>query len=581
MIKKLDTHKLLSILWLLVAYFLLLSSIIIGYNFNFPHNLNYAFYGLGLVLYGISIKIKFRIDTKAVLQKLEENWQNKESGSIFSIDLMPIKEDAHLIFGTEQDTLDDNTWHDLHLDKLYHNMNYLFTTPGEVTLYSLLRNPLKDPKCLSRRNKLIELLRNDKISRQYLQEMLLKLHKDGTNSVNNLLYEKIPEHKLIKVVCRIGTILHLGSWLSLIFGDIKSSIFALILTFIFNSLFHLYTVNKVLVNLGSFQYLRKVVKTGSEIIKNAPPELNSIIREYFPKGNMANGFLKKTFFINPIVANPDEIWKILTEYFNMTFLPLENSFFLASEELKIRKEHFKKLYSFIGELDSMLCAAKLKENLTVCCKPKFTKDNQELEFNDLIHPLLPEAIPNSFSLNNNGIIVTGSNMSGKSTFMRTIGINIVLAQVFNFACAKSFQTNYYSIISSMNQSDSLLTGKSFYYSEAERILKIINLSKNRENCLCLIDEMLKGTNSQERISASNGILKYLLKNRSVVFVSTHDLELVSKLGKLYDCYHFTDDVDEEGIIFDFKLKKGVSNKTNAIRLMKQLRYPKEVFVDIA
>jgi len=167
-------------------------------------------------------------------------------------------------------------------------------------------------------------------------------------------------------------------------------------------------------------------------------------------------------------------------------------------------------------------------------------------------------------------------MSGKTTFLRTLGVNSILAQTIYTCLARSYVGNYFRIFSSVNEVDNLIEGKSYYLVEAERLLKMIRSSENDILTLCIIDEPLSGTNLAERISASLEILRYLISHNALVVVSTHDLTLPEQLESCYKSYYFTDDVDDQGLKFDFRLKEGVSSTSNAIKLLKHLGYPNEL-----
>jgi len=128
--------------------------------------------------------------------------------------------------------------------------------------------------------------------------------------------------------------------------------------------------------------------------------------------------------------------------------------------------------------------------------------------------------------------------------------------------------------------DNITKGKSFYFTESERLLEIINSTTNVKDVvtLCLIDELLKGTNSFERLNASEEILKYILDQNSLSIIATHDIELAVKLNDKFECYHFVDNVDnKKGLDFDYKMKKGISSSSNAIKLLEFLKYPKVIY----
>jgi DNA mismatch repair ATPase MutS len=167
-------------------------------------------------------------------------------------------------------------------------------------------------------------------------------------------------------------------------------------------------------------------------------------------------------------------------------------------------------------------------------------------------------------------------MAGKTTFLRTLGVNAILAQTIYTCLATSYMANYFRIISLISETDSLMEGKSYYLVQAEQLLQMIRSSEKDVLTLCLIDEPLAGTNSSERIVASFEILRYLFEHKALAIIATHDLELAGKLEFGFKSYHFTDKVDQEGLSFDFKLRDGITSTSNAIRLLEYLDYPEDI-----
>ena len=167
-------------------------------------------------------------------------------------------------------------------------------------------------------------------------------------------------------------------------------------------------------------------------------------------------------------------------------------------------------------------------------------------------------------------------MAGKTTFLRTMGINALFAQTIYTCFAAYYCGSYFRIISLINEADNLMEGKSYYLMEAEHLLRMIKASEGDILTLCLIDEPLGGTNSAERVIASFEILRFFFEHNALVITATHDLELAKMLEFGFKSYHFTDDVDDKGLKFDFKLKEGITSTSNAIRLLKYLKYPEDI-----
>ena len=160
-----------------------------------------------------------------------------------------------------------------------------------------------------------------------------------------------------------------------------------------------------------------------------------------------------------------------------------------------------------------------------------------------------------------------------------MGINAVLAQSVFTCSAAAYRGALFRVITSISQTDNLMEGKSRYAVEAERLLAMIRSSEGTTPTLCIIDEVLCGTNSRERLAASEEILQYLAKSNAIVVTATHDVELVDRLARSYACCHFSDYVDDGGLHFDYLLRTGKATTTNAIRLLEYLSYPSEIVVN--
>lgn len=164
-------------------------------------------------------------------------------------------------------------------------------------------------------------------------------------------------------------------------------------------------------------------------------------------------------------------------------------------------------------------------------------------------------------------------MSGKTTFIRTLAINLLTAKTLNTCFAKEFRidTNrrLYSVI---HTEDNLLEGKSYFFKEAENVKMALDKGKEG-NYLFIFDELFKGTNTMERIAINSAVFSDLAKADNLILASTHDLELTSLLHNQYELYHFSEKIADNKLLFDYKLKKGVAKEGNAIKILELCGYP--------
>lgn len=174
------------------------------------------------------------------------------------------------------------------------------------------------------------------------------------------------------------------------------------------------------------------------------------------------------------------------------------------------------------------------------------------------------------------MLLTGSNMSGKTSFIRTIGINAITGLTINTCFSKQFSKPKMRVFSAIRISDDLLNDKSYYFEEVLTIKEMIDKSIDKVPNLFLLDEIFKGTNTVERISAGKSVLSSLSKNSNIVFVSTHDIELADMLIDEYELYHFSEQVDNKTVDFDYKIKTGKLKNRNAIRILQINNYPETI-----
>lgn len=293
------------------------------------------------------------------------------------------------------------------------------------------------------------------------------------------------------------------------------------------------------------QKLKTEISLGKSIIKDL-----SSIRELD---------LFRTNFITNVLLNV---------FFSLNFILLYKYSKLLSTHTENFKTSIKALEQF-EVLISLTTICFVKNNI---CLP-IIEDDLKLNIADMRHPLIEEekCVTNSFSCNRDINIITGSNMSGKTSFMRTIGINLILAYSGTYVNSTSFSCPIMKIFTSINVKDDIANGISTFYGELKRIKDILDYSENHNDAMIVfIDEIFKGTNYNDRILGAKETLKSLAGLNCIVFLTTHDFELCEIKSKTIYNYHFRETYKDNKINFDYKIKEGQCKTTNAKYLMEQM-----------
>ncbi len=317
---------------------------------------------------------------------------------------------------------------------------------------------------------------------------------------------------------------------------------------------------------GALLCLIEQEKIGSEY-------LNAFKIDMFYNGKPASYYIKKLEKIGDAV---DIRFNPLLYYILNFVLLWDIHCVLALESWRHKHgSRIRKWVEAIGHYEAISSLAVTKHIHREWVFPVFTESSREFSGVEVGHPLIPPdlSVCNDISIKNNSLIITGSNMSGKTTFLRTVGINLVLAYSGAPVYAKKLRCSIMEIFTSMRVADDLSAGISTFYGELLRIKMIIEYSFNRQAMIYLIDEIFKGTNSLDRITGAKSVIKTLNKDWVIGMVSTHDFELCdlekdSSLNIMN--YHFREYYQDNEIKFDYKVHPGRCRTTNARYLMKMV-----------
>jgi ABC-type multidrug transport system fused ATPase/permease subunit len=297
-------------------------------------------------------------------------------------------------------------------------------------------------------------------------------------------------------------------------------------------------------------------------------------RIFFENKNTPSGYFKR---LNRITYAASFQKNPFIELFLNSLVPYD--FIVALKLEKVKEEMSNKLPGWLEvfyNLEALISLSNFAYLNPDYIFPSIKKENHLFTAEKIAHPLIPydTNIHNDFSLTKKGevVIITGSNMSGKSTFLKTVGTNLVLAFTGTVVNASKFDTDLFRIVTCINISDSITDGISYFYAEVKRLKLLLDEIKldNAFPVFYLIDEIFKGTNNLERLIGSRSYIKNLSGLNGTGLISTHDLELIKLESSIPEVsnYHFKEEVAEGKMLFDYKLRKGPSPTTNALKIME-------------
>lgn len=509
---------------------------------------------------------------KEIKNRIARDWGNEASAKLSDDDLKTISEYFKNRKEDEKDLffIDEITWNDLNMDSVFEKINTTESSPGEQYLYNTLREPLYDQEKLEQKDELIKFFQTHEEERRKIQYILAKLGKRRDCFISDYFYNKCkkrnPAFNYYRVLAALPII---GTCIA--FANLHVGVF-MVLTTVFINMFICYSEKKKIEhNLEAFKYIVKIVNHANLILKQNIKELETYNKRLEEALALIKSIRKASF---NTTNNGTDIG-IMNEYVSMIFLVDLINYEKMSNILVEKSEEFKIIFETMGILDSSIAIAAYRERLNYYVVPELiqysSKQNQTSIFRDVNHPLMKEPVSNSMTISDS-ILITGSNASGKSTFLKTIAINLILAQTICTCLAKEFKCCYFKIYTSMALKDDIFNNESYYIAETKSLKRIIDSLNEDIPTICFVDEILRGTNTVERISASSQVLKYLTLNNCICLAATHDVELTYILEKYFSNYHFEENIMDNQITFDYKVHEGRSNTQNAIKLLSILGY---------
>lgn len=483
-----------------------------------------------------------------------------------------VMQDAKKEEGQRAGSVDTVTWNDLEMDRVFARINHTRTYMGEQILYHRLHHMQTQQTCEDMEKRIAFFSCQESI-RTEIEEKLMRIGKQKENCY--LPFFLTEEMNPSDIPCAILYFLQglLAFWL---IGTIwlRSNLWAtgFLVVAVVNLLLYLHTKYKYEGNLFMVSSLKELFDFCNWIVKKLEPGRQEILYALEKTQKLSRRILR--WQTRKYQSISGDVTAILWDYIAGMTLYDVVAFYRIQKTLRACQKEAMQLYTFAGEIDMEIAIASFRKSLPQWCCPSLQSDGA-ICVEEICHPLMADAIPNDFVLKK-GVVLTGANASGKSTFMKAVAINVILAQTIDTCVAKNMKMPAIKVMTSMALRDDVLEGESYYMREIKYLKRMLDELNTGEPMLFVIDEILKGTNTRERLAASNAILSYMAQKQGFFLIATHDLELVYALENQYDTYYFDSQVHGKDIVFPYKIRRGIVGKTNAIDLMELLDFPEEI-----
>jgi hypothetical protein len=507
-----------------------------------------------------------------VRRMLLSRWGEESERRISADELLSIRAQAQALAGGAGFSVDDVTWNDLDMDRLY---------AGDAVLYGMLRNPLRDAADLRRRGGVMAWAKADAGGREKVKRVLYDLGRTGGIDLD-AMFERNWFSRRNWLGCIAMAAALVVSVLLCALGFAWAVVLLLLVTAA-NVTIHFRSRRFAGRYFSVYRYVPVVLAAAKRITRLNIPELddmNDRLAELLGrvKGILGNQALNSYYsFNNRTVNNPADI---LVATLNVFFLIDLISLYNLSRQIFRYKDEIMEVFALLGELDGLIATASWRETLDAWCEPALdVKSGKSIRAEGLVHPLLRGAVPNDADIGRN-MLLTGSNATGKSTFLKAVAMNAILAQSFLTCAAISWQGSFFRVYTSMALRDDLFSDESYFVTEIKSLKRMLDGTGGEAPSLCIVDEVLRGTNTGERIAAASEALLRFSRSDCLCLAATHDIELTYILEGVFENMHFSETIRDGGIEFDYKLKPGRSTSRNAIKLLGLLGYGKDL-VDAA
>ncbi|WP_424320873.1 MutS-related protein [Lacticaseibacillus chiayiensis] len=463
--------------------------------------------------------------------------------------------------------IDDLTWRDLDMFEVFKQLNATQSSVGAERVYAQLRAyDLGKPDV---NEDLIDFFRTHAEERLKVQMIFAGLGVETANNSQHYLrtttQEALPHAWRFKA---LGVLPLVGLILIPLLPALGVVVTALSL--MVNVFYYVVKKEALDAEVTAMGYLVRTIVTAEHLVKIDQPTQTVLRTALKPM----RGITRLAFVFR---TRDNSTADIMTEYFSSKFMLGFIAYNNVLTRLHNRHEQALALWQALGDLELAIAIANFREAHADSSQPTFASGGMTAI--QLAHPLLTHPVTNPVDWQKNALI-TGANASGKSTYVKSIAVNAILAQTINTVLAKDMTMQPGLVITAMAIRDDLSEGDSYFVAEIKAIHRLLKAVAGKQRIYGFIDEILKGTNTVERIAASASVINWLSHYPSLVVVATHDNELTDIMGEQCVNWHFQEKVTKkDGVVFDYLLHQGPATSHNAITLLATMAYPETLIKD--
>lgn len=567
-LRLLSLARLFSFLGIIVSVFMLIPN-------NLTVGINISFASLMLFLLFVKWHIKLQRDKQFQQCLLKINEQELKALKYDFKEFAPGKE---FVDPKHRNSFDLDLFGD---GSVFQFLNRTVTVGGKKVLASFFQNPLQSKNDIENRQAFVkELMDNYQWRQQYMVHGMMYEESSAESDIFKKWADESFSIKLVRYFVPLKYFLYLVSIFSVVFWIIYGNSAIFILSAVLQLVLWLYNKTEIQKAYAEFGKRTRVLEKYGMLLKEIENEdwksaEGAGMVEALNKGGSPSGEIAKLRKIISAFDNRNNL--LLGAVLNVLFLWDINCTYHLIQWHSKNNDKYELWGRAIAYTDAVVSVANMGFNHPGYVFPEIIDSNFKIEAKRVGHPLiLPDKrVDNQFIYdeNTNVMIVTGANMAGKSTFLRTLGVNMVLGACGAPVCASSFRFKPVEVYTNMRTTDSLVDDESYFFAELKRIKEILDEIGNGKELFIILDEILKGTNSVDKLSGSQQLIRRLMAEKAKVVIATHDLKLTEMEREFPDklrnkCFEI--EIINNELKFDYRLRDGVTSVMNATFLMKKM-----------